>query len=371
MRTFTLRSSLLVICLFATQPNPSVAAPPSLLRIFGKAPAAISTDGGKQLSEVDGPWMILAASFAGEPGKQQAQSLADELSRDYGMPSFVHEEKFDFGGKIDRPNTDGRVLRYANQSKYQAYAVLVGEYDSVDHPQLIRDLKRIKESQPKSMNGDGIADAKEDTPLAAVQRLQKSLLKKTGKTESGPLANAFATTNPMLPEEFFSAPEIDSFVMELNDQVEHSLLENEGKYTVVVCTFAGLGTIVGGKQEKAFQPSSERMDGYAASANKMVLELRKIGVEAYQFHDRNRSLVTIGSFTDLGRQMPDGGFEYDPAIRKVMETYCAGNQSQPTKFGPGIAANHIANIPYDIQPLPIAVPKKSKRSLFIGKLGMR
>ncbi|MGV3485752.1 MAG: hypothetical protein ACO1RT_15150 [Planctomycetaceae bacterium] len=371
MRTRVLQTTLLVIGLLATTSATLVAAPPGLLKIFGKDPQAERPKNARQLSEVDGPWMILAASFAGHEGKQQAQALADELSQDYGLPTFIHEEDFDFGGKLNLVSPDGRTARYANQAQYQAYAVLVGEYDSVDHPQLIKDLKRLKAAKPKSLNGEGVSTAKEDNPLVAVQKLQQNLLKRTGKTDVGPLGNAFATTNPMLPEEFFSAPEVDSFVMELNSQVEHSLLENPGRYTVVVRTFSGLGTIVDGKRDKEFEPSSERMDSCATNADKMVRELRKNGVEAYQFHDRTRSLVTVGSFSTLGRQLPGGGFEYDAAIRQTMQTYCAGNQAEPTQFGPGIAANHIASIPYDVQPTPIAVPKKSKRSLYIGKLGMR
>lgn len=370
-----LRNSVLMLSLVISSilvmPLASVfAAPPGFLRIFGKDPAAAKPQSARQLSEVDGPWMILAASFAGEEGKLQAQALADELSKDYGMPAFIHEEDFDFGGKLSASNADGRTARYANQAQYQAYAVLVGEYDSVDHPQLIKDLKRLKTTQPKSLNGAGITDTKEDNPLVAVRKLQQNLMKRTGKKESGPLAGAFATTNPMLPEEFFSAPEVDSFVMELNNQVEHSLLDNPGRYTVVVGTFSGLDTIVDGKKDKEFQPSSERMDSCALNADKMVKELRKQGVEAYQFHDRTRSLVTIGSFESLGQQFAGGKFEYDAGIRQIMQKYCAGNQSSPTQFGPGIAANHIASIPYDVKPTPIAVPKKSKRSLYMGKLGM-
>lgn len=355
------------------------AAPPGLLNIFGKDPSTVNKSGSRQLSEVDGPWMILAASFAGEVGKQQAQELADELSKDYGLHSFIHEEKFDFGGKLISSSSDGRMARYANQSRYQAYAVLVGEYDSSDHPQLKKDLARLKAMQPKSMqltdagrDASGNAPNQDDNPLVAVRKLQQSLMKRTGKPK-GPLANAFATTNPMLPEEFFSAPEVDSFVSELNSQVEHSLLDNPGQYTVVVRTFSGLGAIVDGTRDKEFEPSSERMDSCAANADKMTQELRKEGVEAYQFHDRHRSLVTIGSFESLGQQSPGGKFQFNAEIRQIMQKYCAGGQTPPPDYkGSGVVANHIAFIPFDVRPTPITVPKKSKRSLFIGnKFGMK
>lgn len=365
---------MLSVCIAAAVPDVLQAAPPTLLRIFGKTPQAeAASNDPRKLTEVDGPWMILAASFAGSSGRERAEALADELSKEMSIPTFIHEENFDFTGKLEQPSATGRVLRYANQAQYQAFAVLVGEYDSVDHPQLVKDLKRIKAYQPKSVSAPEGATPEEtgETPMDAVKNLQRGLLKRLGKTPPGPLGNAFATTNPMLPEEYFMIPEVDSFVMELNSGVEHSLLDNPGKFTVVVATFSGLTTIVDGKKDKEFEPSSERMDACAMNAHTMVTELRKQGVEAYEYHDRTRSLVTIGSFSELGTATPGGGFEYAPAIRRVMETYRAGNDVEPTQFGPGIRARHIASIPYDINPTPIAVPRKSKKSLYSGRLGMR
>ncbi len=371
MRNTVCLTSLLFVLVLAGDPQTLLAAPPGILRMFGKDPSVASPVGTRQLSEVDGPWMILAKVFAGPEGKRQAEMLADEINKDYGLAVFIHEEDFDFRGDAKLTSTDGRKARYMTQAQYQAYAVLVGEYDAVDHPQLVKDLKRLKSATPKSLNAQGAVASKDDNPLTAVQRLQQSLLRRTGKTESGPLGNAFATTNPMLPEEFLTAPEVDSFVMELNSQVENCLLNNPARYTVVVRTFSGLGTIVDGQKDKDFEPSSKRLNNCAIDADQMTRALRKKGVEAYQFHDRTRSIVAIGSFESLGRPLPGGGFEYDPAIRRIMQTYCAGNDSRSTQFGPGIAANHVDLIPFDVSPTPIAVPKKSKRSLYMGKLGMR
>ncbi len=377
MRSST--SSLIRLAVFgscllvAFERHDLVAAPPGLLRMFNSSEEPkVAVKDAKQLSEIDGPWMILAATFTGAEGEAQARTLADELTAEIGVQTFIHREDFKFGGKRLPTGPDGKSRRYANDSDYVAFAVLVGEYDSVDHPQLIKDLKRIKASKPKSMaKSDATADQREENSMTAVRKLQKTLLKRTGKDGEGPLAGAFATTNPLLPEEYFSAPEVDSFVAELNDQVDHSLLSNPGKFTVVVRTFAGLGALDTGMKAGAFEPSSERMDICAENADTMVKELRKQGVEAYQFHDRTRSLVTIGSFDSLGRSLPDGSFEYDPGILKVMQTYCAGSQTAPSQFGKGIAAKHVASIPFDVKPSPIAVPKKSKRSLYMGKIGMR
>jgi hypothetical protein len=184
------------------------------------------------------------------------------------------------------------------------------------------------------------------------------------------------TRNPILPENFFQSPTVDSFVHEMNDGLQHSLLECDGKYTVVVKTFEGLGAIVDGKAEKEFAPSEERLNRFLVAAEKMTRELRKQGVEAFQFHDRYRSLVTVGSFDYLGRELPDGRFEYAPEIRAVMEKYSAFNvrpelARQVPSGTKGVAANGVGAIPYDIEPTPIAVPKASKRSLYGARIGTR
>jgi hypothetical protein len=354
---------------------PAVAAPPSLLKIFGKtADSAQKANDPRQLTEVDGPWMILAHSFAGASGRQQAEQLADQLSSDLGVPTFIHEEKFDFSGKVDSPTAEGRVARYANQSRYQAFAVLVGEYGAVDDPRLVKDLKRIKAAKPDvfvKKDEPAATAAEPETPLDAVRNIQKGMLARVGKTSPGPMRNAFATTNPMLPQEYFMSPEVDSFIMELNQPWDHNLLENPGKFTVVVATFSGLSTIADGKRDKEFTPNGDRMVKCAVLADKMTKQLREDGIEAYQFHDRHASMVTIGNFERLGTTGPNGKFEYDPAIRAVMETYRAGDKIELTPKGPGLAAKHVASIPFDVKPTPIAVPRKSKRSIYSGKIGMK
>ena len=49
--------------------------------------------------------------------------------------------------------------------------------------------------------------------------------------------------------------------------------------------------------------------------------LRKQGVEAWEFHDRDCSFVTIGSFDSYGSQNADGTTEMEPEIYKLMEKY--------------------------------------------------
>jgi len=368
--------SLLLVCVTATVAS---ADKPAFLKMFQRTPAT-DADPSKtyQLSEEDGPWMILASTFVGEGAKARAEKLALENSKELNLPAFIYRENFDFTGTIDHDPRTSKSIRYANRYQYDAYAVLVGEYDSVGHPGIDGDLQRIKTARPAVFQDPNAVAAETDrsNPVTTVKSITNKLLASRKDKPLGPMGHAFVTRNPMLPEQFFQSPEVDSFVHEMNDGLRYSLLECDGKYTVTVKTFEGLGAIVDGKADKKFAPSEERLNRFLVAAEKMTAELRKQGVEAYQYHDRYRSLVTIGSFDYLGRELPDGQFEYAPEIRAVMKKYSAFNgrpelARQVPPGTKGVAANGVGAIPFDVEPTPIAVPKSSKRSLYGAAIGMR
>ena len=368
---------LLCIGVVAACSSFALADPPSLLRIFagrGTAAAPIDSD-SYALSEEDGPWMILAATFAGDNAKQRAERLVAEIRSDLRLPAYTYHETFDFTGNLQSNDRRAPRMRYANQYEYEAYAVLVGEYDTVEHRSLERDLETIRTANPAVYQdaNEVAAERKSNTPVTVVNAIKDKLTRARKDKSAGPMGNAFVTRNPLLPEEYFDAPIVDSFVHQLNSDKEFNLLECDGKFTVVVRTFEGLETVVDGRSEKKFVPSMRRLDKFAADAAKMTAKLRADGEEAYQFHDRFKSLVTVGSFDELGRQLPDGRFEYTPEIRRVMDKYSAFN-AQVARSIPGqqgVAANHAALIPFDIQPSPIAVPKLNKRSLYSAAFGRR
>ncbi len=367
--------SLLSLVLALAVVGSTLADPPSLLRMFGRAPA-VEADASKKyvLSEEDGPWMILASTLVGEGSQERAQKLALEIRADLGLPAFIYNERFDFTGTVAFDQQTARKARYANRYQYDAYAVLVGEYDSIDHPNVERDLARIKLATPRVLAdpNEMAAETNSRNPVTTVKAIATRLKKNRDDKPKGTMAGAFVTRNPMLPEEYFEAPVVDSFVHQLNEGLDHSLLQCDGKFTVVVKTFQGVATIEDSKKNRNFEPSASRMDRAANAATKMTKSLRDSGVEAYQFHDRDQSIVTVGSFDSLGRQLPDGQFQYDPKIQAMIQKYGALNvrpdlANQVPVGTKGVAANNVNMVPYDVQPTPIAVPKLSKRSLY----GMR
>ena len=353
----------------------------TILKLFGKDTSAEPLNKQSlELTEAEGPWLILASNFVGVGSRERAERLAIEIRQQMELPAYIYKEKFDFTGTIAQDPTSSKRLRYANRYQYDAYAVLVGEYDSVERPEVERDLERIRTAEVPVFTDQSevIAETNASNPVTTVKSITAKLFGQSTATKNklGPMSQAFVTRNPILPEEFFSAPKVDAFVHQMNDGLHFSLLECDGRYTVVVKTFEGLKNIVDGRASKDFTPSQDRLNQYAADAEKMASELRSQGVEAYQFHDRYRSIVTVGSFEELGRELPDGRFEYTAEIRAVMKKYSAFNVDpaiarQVPAGTRGILGNGVAKIPYDVQPTPIAVPKISKRSIYGAAFGMR
>lgn len=352
-----------------TPASPAFSEGPSFLRLFGIRKVEADPSKEYELTEVEGPWMVLAETFSGPEGKKQAHQLVIELRRDYDMPAYVYKENFDFTKPIGSFGPEQKQLRYANAARYEAYAVLVGEFDSVNHPELKTTLQTLKTIQPGVFSE--VSPETEVGAMAAIRRIHQQLTKSDQRKSRGPMFNAFVTRNPMLPDNFTQAPEVDSFVRRLNENVEHSLLDCKGKYTVVVRTFEGLSTtMIGGKVKKDLEPSSDRLDQSADLANQMVMALREKGVEAYEYHDRSKSIVTVGSFETLGRPIGDS-FEYAPEIRRTIEQYASGERFERDPQGNIVrVANHIKKIPFDVEPHPIAVPKVSKRSFYSAAVNL-
>ena len=190
--------------------------------------------------------------------------------------------------------------------------------------------------------------------------------RRAGVAQTGPLAHAFITRNPLLPEDYF-APKggVDDLVLKINKNVDHSLLDCPGKYTVEVAHFTGEVILDQNKIraiESGAKPGPETAkQGLAAAAKKahdMTEGLRMIGYEAYEFHDRDKSLVTVGSFDSLGAPGPDGAFKFSPQVNFIIERFGAETVHGSGKTG-AIKPKSFIGIFFDVEPIPIEVPKRS------------
>jgi hypothetical protein len=161
-----------------------------------------------------------------------------------------------------------------------------------------------------------------------------------------------------LPEEYFVAGGLDQFVVDMNKDLELSLLKCKKPYTVRVATFRGQGTM--NLKEMAAMEVSSDLDKAAEKAHKLAVALRKERVEAYEFHDRHESIVTIGGFDSVGQPLADGRTELHPGILQIMQTYGADRTPLPGMAGQlGLRPKTLNGISFDAQPLPVEVPRLS------------
>ncbi len=384
----------------------------------GRAMAATES-GEYMLKQQSGPWLIVAASFSGNGAEKQAHDLARELRERFKLRAYVHEMDFKFGddsaggGQSGYGGVGRRHLRRGNEVR--ELAVLVGDFASIDGPDAQQMLSRVKSLEPNALN----VDARQTTQsLAQVRRFEDALMEKIGKQRKrGPMGQAFFTRNPLLPQEYFVPKGVDAFVAKMNEGVEHSLLDCPGRQTIKVATFRGKTILQTSAQEdpatKSFwglrkKPEHDPLVEAAENAHLLTTELRAHGFEAYEFHDRTESIVTIGSFAQATQQLPDGRVVAIPEVQKIVQTFDAsydtpadplsgiGNDlrtqklveeqqqqvrmklsGQQAQVVPGLNPKHVKIleghgknvtvkriIPMDIHPQVLDVPKRSVSSAY-------
>ncbi|MDD3588187.1 MAG: hypothetical protein PHQ75_13470 [Thermoguttaceae bacterium] len=316
------------------------------------------------LKDSDGLWFVLAKTYMGDDAREKANKLVHELRKRYKMPAYIY--------KLDPDTTEleelSRQHKTQRRYKYQTvraveYAVLVGSFPSSEDLGLQKTLLSIKRSQPTCLSKDPMTDVLTEK-FAALAKKNKEF------AGFGPLGGAIAVPNPMIPKEYYSQKGIvDSFVEKINSDSSYNLLNNKKMYTLRVATFTG---------DAAFQKATDadknlisRLEMAGIKADALCRALRKKGVEAWEFHDRDSSFVTIGSFDNYGQIRPDGRTEIDPKINELIEKY--RGQMTKTSTGAyraytvvvdipdpegGLKKKKRLEIPFDLQPVLIVVPQR-------------
>lgn len=374
-----------------------------------------------ELTDSVGPWLIMCYSFSGDDGLQQAQRLAAEL-REHKLNAYTYTHQFDLTSKIRdnmlsskeyvRDNSgqevigaDGKPIminpRYvpASNSSITETAVLVGNFQSADDERAQSLLSQIKRFAPQSLAGGDPDALANDKDLAGGKlrfyrsSVNQALAKNGAAVQTQTLRNAFLLPNPMLPDEYFQATSIDDFVIGINRKVRrYSLLDNPGKYSVRVATFGGKKVLNSSKiqqQMDDFHWRKRNGEGIeselvacANKANMLTKALRAEGIEAWEFHDRQESYVCVGSFDWLKKTDASGNEVQNPEVVKLIMKY-RGNvqrrQGQPFVVGVPVPKSlrneklpKEQRIAYDMQPLPVVVPKapkaKQRRARLFSKL---
>ena len=262
-------------------------------------------------------------------------------------------------------------MRYQRDDLVVEIAVLVGDYERVDDATGQKTLKKIKFMKPDAL----VKVEKTSQTMAAIHAIQRAAIPRDEKLpEKGPMGGAFMTTNPLLPRDYFVPKGLDKFVVDMNKGVKHSLLDCKGQYTVKVATFTGQNVLLTRKvidqMDNGANLKSRLVDA-AEKAHKMTEALRAKGVEAYEFHDRSSSIVTIGSFDSVGTPQPNGQIELNPQIHAIMQKYGADRSITPGETPQVGKPKTEAGIPFDVQPLPVEVPRRSIGADYARAAAMR
>ncbi|NDC62460.1 MAG: hypothetical protein EBZ59_00370 [Planctomycetia bacterium] len=303
------------------------------------------------LAESDGPWLVLATTFRGEGAREDARRLVHELRGAHRLQAYTHEKAFDYRGDQQglglKPDGSPKRMRYAKSEQVVEVAVLVGDFASFDDPRAQKTLAKIKSLQPDSLSG-GSGRSQSFSDFRRVVGLDRT----AGK---GPMHLAFVIPNPLLPEDFFTRQEVDSFVLEMNADVSHSLLDCPGRYSVRVATFTGAGTF----DQKAIESGADaqlesRLVEAAEQAHRLTESLRRSGWQAWEFHDRESSMVCVGSLDQLAVPQAGGAMGVNPEITRIV----AALGPDPARLAAGVVMPRVIDgILLDVQPKPIDVPR--------------
>ncbi len=264
------------------------------------------------LTKKHGPWMIMVAVFSEPPEEMKAEGMGPEEAaealvlelRRKGIPAYTfwRDERRESIQTINRKRQKERRTYLLDKE----ICVLAGNYNSPEEKNQLakRTLEWIKKYDPQCLKGDGIYKPTPGQP--------------------GVLSGAFLTINPMLSPEEAMKRKRDPDVIRFNSHYRYSLLDNPGKYTVVVASFYGNSiTQVAGQTGLNADKKLGSGFGLAVAADKAWQVMRtlreKENMEAYVFHDRKQSIVTVGSFDSKD----------DPRIRQIYEKFAAKRKLDP------------------------------------------
>lgn len=283
-----------------------------------------------KLTKQHGPWMIMVASFHDVPpdrhkpgmtAEQAAQELVFEL-REKGIPAYTFQQE----SVVEKINTHDRLGR-EDERRYTAQqgmvSVLAGNYPSIEDSVAQKTLQYVKKFHPKFLKEEGNGGIFRVTP-----------------GRPGPLAGAFLSINPLLSPDEVMRRQRDEVIVRLNSGVDNSLFQNRGKFTVVVATFTGRSMVPNSMSNFAVAASEfdKKIDGTlneaGEDAEQLARALRQRNFEAYVYHDRYQSIVTVGSFDSPN----------DPLVRKTAEFFGAKMKPDP-KTGQEVLVSEVLTMP--------------------------
>ncbi|MDR1385203.1 MAG: hypothetical protein LBJ67_15345 [Planctomycetaceae bacterium] len=318
------------------------------------------------LDETKGPWMIYVKAYDGETARQDANALVLELRKRYNLKAYVHHTDFNYSAETEseenqrevmakmqlqqflaQNNLQGtevvmpppkkkvtkKVTTFVNGNRTQEYAVLVGDFQSLDEDNIEKTMEFLKTCQPQCImtqlkrDSDNVEkNTKDKTLVVDVVRNLYRMDDKHGNQNARPLSCVFKCTNPILPTSYF-ANGVDDFVVKFNSGSPYNLLRCPGKYTLKVASFTGSqfshpNDVNHPEKIERFGEKTGELKNAEINAEIICKFLRDKGYEAYSYHDRTSSIVTVGCFESLGKMDREGNVaEFSRDIEKIINVF--------------------------------------------------
>jgi hypothetical protein len=341
----------------------------TLLAVTSPAWAAkVEADPNKEyiITPEAGAWMVLAGSYRGADAKNLAHQLVLQLRDRDKLPAYVfnfsEEKKRQQQEYIDAlhqraPDAPVRLIHIEDE-----YGVLVGGYkDSEAAHDAMLNIRKLKEPELKLPNGM--------SPYEKIFQYNPET-KQAEARSVNPLTKAFVTRNPTVPVAKRDPNAFDPLWKKLNADETYSLLENKHAWTLVVKDFEGVSVIqtrsesssssflqalgMGDKGGETLNAAALNAHNLAEALRGVKLEAYGLKLDAYVFHTRHGSLVTIGGFDSLE----------DDQLKK-LQTFLARKhwpvEQDPKKpMNSGARPLDFAQLQLMARPMPMRVPHQDK-----------
>lgn len=295
-----------------------------------------------ELTKQHGPWMIMVVSLAEPPpeyradGPGPAEAAADlvyELRKKGGIPAYVVEQK-EAKESLSTFDRNGKTVRRGVKTKDNRICVVAGNYASADAKLAQETLAYIKGFNPASFADHAVFRSTPGRP--------------------GPLSGAFLTINPLLSADEIAQRKIDPLLLSINRDRKYSLLTNKGKHTLMVASFYGRAKLLnqpGGLKEdddrlgKALDDAGRDAEVLCQALRETQLH-RQRSFDAFVWHERDRSIVCVGSFSS----------DRDPSIQSTFQAFAEHRQI------------HAVNKVETTMPQSLLVPELERKNWIIPKL---
>ena len=332
--------------------------------LFAQAPVAPETTNKYPLTEREGPWLIHIGSFRGDQSLDYAHRLAEETRTKHRLLTFIYsmnevdavkdreelkQSQMKIVGTDKVPGTEEHQ-KFKTVRVIKEYSVFVGNYPDMEKARLeTEDVKGFEPPTSIPSYGLDLFNESNATDRADQQgsevgswfklRTTRSDSKKVlSKKLGNPYRQAFVVRNPFLTKAaaVVSAQSqqpkttFDPAWRELNAKEKYSIFTCPKPWTIVVANFAPPTIVQSSLNGNVLQaggtlPPAElgkALERAAETARQMAELLRDggKGYDAYVFHTRQYSLVTVGAFDD----------RYDPKMEQAWTILKNFSEGQTT-----------------------------------------